>query len=68
MAKFFFVNLILSGIFLVKLLITADETGDFVVSVIACTFDSLILSDQLGDMGVALVNLHFKGVDVLSKF
>ena len=67
MSGFFLVNLILIGIFLIQFLITADQTRNLVVSIVACAFESLILPDELSNMRITFVNLHFQRIDILSE-
>ena len=62
-----FVDFVLVLVFLIELLISADETGDLIISIVTSPFESLVLSHKLSDVGIAFVNLHFKGIEVLSK-
>jgi hypothetical protein len=59
------INFVLASIFLVKLLIPANQTGNFIVSVVTCPFQAFVLPDQFVYMGIALMDLHLQGVDVL---
>lgn len=63
----FSINFVLASIFLVKLLISTDQTGNFIVSVVTCPFQAFVLPDQLIDMSIALMDLHLQGIDVFPQ-
>jgi hypothetical protein len=62
------VEFVLGGIFFIEFLVATDETGDFVVSIVAGAFETLVLSDKFGNVGIALVDLHLQSVDVFPEF
>lgn len=61
------INFVLASIFLVKLLIPANQTGNLIVSVVASSFQALVLPDQFVDMGITLMDLHLQSIDVFPQ-
>lgn len=61
------INFVLASIFLVKLLIPANQTRNFIVSVVTCPFQAFVLPDQFVYMGITLMDLHLQGIDVFPQ-
>ena len=61
------IDFVLRCVFLVELLIPADETGNLIISVVARPFQSLVLSYQFVNMSIAFMNLHLQSVDILTQ-